>query len=245
MRVKITFVRDQKFTNSIPLHHQKLVFQSLKNHCEKQGGFEGTINFSSLKGTAKIQNGFMRFLSTKVTLVISANSDSIVDKVTDCIMSEPFIEVGEMHLIPKTMEHIPDPEFDTRMKYLCISPLILCNPDLDQTECTDVIDPTSKQFSDVLYDRVLNNMEEAGYTDDELDQFAEFEAQPDPQYVEKIMEQGKKFARHYKNYEGQTLTGYLLPLTLHAHPKVHKFIWERGMGAYTDEGYGMVDVVRK
>jgi CRISPR/Cas system endoribonuclease Cas6 (RAMP superfamily) len=30
---------------------------------------------------------------------------------------------------------------------------------------------------------------------------------------------------------------------LHAHPQVHKFIWDCGMGLFTTQGYGMIDVV--
>lgn len=40
------------------------------------------------------------------------------------------------------------------------------------------------------------------------------------------------------------MTGYLLPFTLHAHEDVHLFIWQTGIGALTEEGYGMLDVVR-
>ncbi|NNC95592.1 MAG: CRISPR-associated protein Cas6 [Chitinophagales bacterium] len=245
MRVKITFLRDQKLSNSLPLHHQKILFQTIKKICEKKSQVIDSINFSSLKGTAKIQNGFMRFLSTKVTLVVSSENEELVNELCDCIFEEEYIVVGEMHLIPKSKEIISDPAFDTRMKYLCISPLILNTPAVEEDDSQEIIDPNSKQFSDVLYDRVLGHMEKAGYSDEELDKFAEFEAQPDPNYVEKIMQQGKKFARFYKNTKGQTLTGYLLPFTLHAHPAVHKFIWERGMGAFTNEGYGMVDVVKR
>jgi CRISPR/Cas system endoribonuclease Cas6 (RAMP superfamily) len=40
------------------------------------------------------------------------------------------------------------------------------------------------------------------------------------------------------------MMGYLLPFTLHAHPTVHKFIWEAGVGALSEQGYGMVDLVK-
>ena len=41
------------------------------------------------------------------------------------------------------------------------------------------------------------------------------------------------------------MVGYLLPFTLHAHPKVQEFIYETGIGLYTLEGYGMVDIVHE
>ncbi|MBK9319847.1 MAG: hypothetical protein IPM91_14315 [Bacteroidetes bacterium] len=31
---------------------------------------------------------------------------------------------------------------------------------------------------------------------------------------------------------------------MHAHPDVQKFIWESGVGAMSEQGYGMVDLVK-
>ena len=70
MRVKISFLRDQASANTIPLHHQSLLCESLTPMIEAVGGDISQFSFSSLKGTSKIQNGFMRFLSSKVTLVV-------------------------------------------------------------------------------------------------------------------------------------------------------------------------------
>ena len=56
-------------------------------------------------------------------------------------------------------------------------------------------------------------------------------------------ENSGRTARIYKNNMNQTIFGYLLPFALHAHPQVHKFIWDCGMGLYTTQGYGMIDVV--
>ena len=40
------------------------------------------------------------------------------------------------------------------------------------------------------------------------------------------------------------MVGYLIPFFLHAHPKVHKFIWDCGFGFYGTHGYGMIDIVQ-
>ena len=62
--------------------------------------------------------------------------------------------------------------------------------------------------------------------------------------MQKIAAANKKFARVYRNADGKNMIGYLIPFTLHAHPDVQKFVWQRGLGALTSEGYGMVDVVK-
>lgn len=244
MRIKISFLREHSSANSIPLHHQKLLADSLGELMGDITSDKTMFNFSSLKGTSKITNGFMRFLSSKITLVISSRNHDFAEALVKKVFDNPFLAVGKMNLIPKTYEVIPDPSFQTKMRFLCISPLIMINPDKDSEKAQEMLDPTSQQFSDILYNITLDRMEKAGYTETQLNDFAEFEAQPDMEYINKINESGKKYARFYKSAAGNTMLGFLLPFTLHAHPEVHKFIWEVGLGVLTEEGYGMVDLVK-
>src|SRR6188768_2519300 len=240
MRIKISFLREHVSANSIPLHHQKLLADGLSELMDDIVQDRSFFNFSSLKGTSKITNGFMRFLSSKITLVISSRNQEFAEILVKKIFDKPYLAVGKMNLIPKTYEVIPDPSFQTKMRYLCISPLIMINPDKELDRAQDMIDPTSQQFSDLLYNITLDRMERAGYSESQLNEFAEFEAQPDMEYINKINESGKKYARFYKSAAGNTMLGFLLPFTLHAHHDVHKFIWETGLGVLTEEGYGMV-----
>ena len=129
MRIKISFLREHASANSIPLHHQKLLADGLGELMDQVHSDRSVFNFSSLKGTSKITNGFMRFLSSKITLVISSSSNEFAEALVKQIFDKPFIEVGKMNLAPKTYEVIPDPAFQTKMRYLCISPLIMVNPD--------------------------------------------------------------------------------------------------------------------
>lgn len=244
MRVKISFLRDQMSANTIPLHHQALLADSLYSIIDTFTTDRSLINFSSLKGTSKIQNGFMRFLSSKVTLVVSSSREDLIEKLIAKIFEMPYLSVGKMNLMPRSHEVIPDPEFSTKMRFLCISPMILVDPRKDPERSQHTIDPTSQEFSDVLYEQTLDRMEKAGYTEEQLNNFAEFDAQPDREYVQKLNETGKKFARFYKGADGSTMMGYLLPFTLHAHPDVQRFIWDCGAGVLNDQGYGMIDLVK-
>ena len=244
MRIKISFLRDQSSSNSIPLHHQKLLSGALHDIASSVTTEPVSFNFSSIKGTSRIQNGFMKFLSTKVTLVISSANADFLQKLIDEIFTRPYLSVGKMNLVPKGKEVIGDPDFQKRMRYLCISPVVLLNPDLDPDTTQEMVSPVSNEFSDALFNGTLDRMEAAGYTEEQLAQYAEFEVKPDREYVEKIMDSGKKFARFYKSNDGNTMMGYLLPFTLYAHPDVHDYIWKNGSGVLTDQGYGMVDIVQ-
>lgn len=202
-------------------------------------------NFSSLKGTSKVQSGQIRFLSSKVSLVVSAPEAEFCDLWVKQIFEKRLVSFAKLTLVPKSFDVIPDPDFKTQMKYVCISPMVpqnAFNPD-PSGNLPDPMDPRAHEFSDLFYDAVLDRMEKAGFSEEQMKDFAEFEITPDPIYIQKIADTHKKFARIYKNNLNETIFGYLLPFTLHAHPQVQKFIWECGIGLFTTQGYGMVDIV--
>ena len=72
MRVKIFLLRGKGITNTVPLHHQLLILEFLEDLMRDMPIKTEQFSFSSLKGTSKIQNGFIRFLSSKVTLALQA-----------------------------------------------------------------------------------------------------------------------------------------------------------------------------
>jgi CRISPR-associated endoribonuclease Cas6 len=244
MRIKISFTRDNTSGNSLPLHHQKLLFDALTNAITDVNGDRNDLSFSSLKGTSKIQNGFMKFLSSKVTLVLSSHNDDFLKQLVERIFEKSFLPVGRMNVLPRHQELIPDPLFETKMRYLCISPIILFDPVKDAMRASESMDPSSHDFSDVLYNQTLDSMERAGFTEAQLSQYAEFDVQPDQDYIAKINNSNKKFARVYRNSADENMMGYLIPFTMHAHADVHKFVWQRGIGVLNHEGYGMIDLVK-
>ncbi len=243
MRVKISFLRSQGSLNTVPLHHQKIIWSTIQSVLQEIPGHEGEFNFSSLKGTSKVKNGFMRFLSSKITLVMSSGNDALMNAFVEKIFTLPEVAFGRMVLIPKSYETIPTPEFQKEMKCVCISPIVLSDPELDPTNSQEIIDPASQQFSDFLFNSMMDRLEKSGVSESKLNEYAEFEASPDHEYLQKLTETGKKFARFYKSCNGQSMIGYLLPFQLHAHPDIHKYFWDQGIGSLTEEGYGMIDYV--
>jgi CRISPR-associated endoribonuclease Cas6 len=245
MRIKISFLKVHGSSGTVPLHHQKIISAFMDEVMRELPVGSNHYNFSSLKGTSKVQSGQIRFLSSKVSLVMSAPEADVADQWVKKIFDRRLVSFAKLTLVPKSFEIIPDPEFKPTMKYVCISPMIPQTAfEVDAAgNIPDALDPRSHEFSDLFYDAVLDRMEKAGFTPEQMADFAEFEIVPDPIYVQKIVDSHKKFARIYKNNNNQTIFGYLLPFTLHAHPQVQKFIWECGIGLYTTQGYGMVDIV--
>ncbi len=245
MRIKISFLKVHGSSGTVPLHHQKIISAFLEEVIRELPVSSNNYNFSSLKGTSKVQTGQIRFLSSKVSLVLSAPEPDFADELVKKIFDRRLVSFAKLTLVPKSFEVIPDPEFKTQMKYVCISPMVPQEAfEADESgNLPEPLDPRSQDFSDMFYDAILDRMEKAGFTEEQIAKFAEFEIIPDPGYIQKIAETHKKFARIYKNNLNQTIYGYLLPFTLHAHPQVQKFIWECGIGIYTTQGYGMVDIV--
>ncbi|MFM2135899.1 MAG: CRISPR-associated endoribonuclease Cas6 [Bacteroidota bacterium] len=245
MRFKISFLKVHGGAGTVPLHHQKIISACMDEVIREIPSASSFFNFSSLKGTSKVQNGQIRFLSSKVTLVVSAAQDDFAKEWVERLFEKRLVSFAKLTLVPKAYEVIPDPEFKQEMKYVCISPMI-CQPPFEsdaEGNIPDALDPRSQEFSDAFYDAIMDRMEKAGFTAEQMEKFAAFEIVPDPGYIDKILNTHKKFARIYKNNDSQPIFGYLLPFTLHAHPQVQKFVWDCGIGLYTDQGYGMIDVV--
>ncbi len=244
MRYKISFLKNRNMDAPIPLHHQHLIASSIEEIVRGLGFNEKFYTFSSLKGTSRINSGYIRFLSSKVTLALACRDKQFIESVVRRIFEQQGMMVGDLRLHPKTFEIIHDPEFKTKMKYVCIAPIVLHPPREGEEESNPEIDVLSHEFSDLLYQSVMENMEKAGYTSAQLDSYAVFEATADQEYVHKLNITGKKYARIYHNTQGLSMRGYLVPFSLHAHPDVHKFIWECGIGILNNQGYGMVDIAQ-
>jgi CRISPR-associated endoribonuclease Cas6 len=186
MRVKITFLRAKDSNASVPLHHQKLVSSFVEFLITEIGQRPAFYNFSSLKGTSKVQNGFVRFMSSKVSLVFSSNDDAFVKAFMEKLMDKKMVHIGKLMLTPKAYQVVDAPVFATQMKYVCISPVVLVDPQLDSQGAMEIADPTSHDFSDLLYNAVADHMEKSGYTDEQLNAYAEFGAVPDAHYMHKV-----------------------------------------------------------
>ena len=243
MRIKISFLKVHGSNGLVPLHHQKIISAFMEEVIRELPIQSEFYNFSSLKGTSKVQNGQIRFLSSKISLVISAPETEFVEQWVKKIFDRRLVSFAKLTLVPKAYQVINDPDFKTVMKYVCISPLVPQQPFVADEVTPEPMDPRAQEISDLFFETILNRMEQAGFTEKQLNEFAEFEITPDPDYIERLLASQKKFARIYKNNMNQTIFGYLLPFTLHAHPQVHKFIWDCGMGLFTTQGYGMIDVV--
>ncbi len=244
MRIKITFLKQFKSPSNLPLHHQNTLYRCLSEFIEFPLPMDILFTFSPIKGTSTVFKGSIKFITNKVNLIISSNNEHIIQKIADRMFENNVIHLGKMNLIPKTKTIVDKPEFTTEMKYVCIAPIVVRETQNTLEESERVFDPMQNEFSDMLFNSTIERMHAIGLSEENLKEFDTFEIRPDHSYIKKIIETNKRFARFYKDNDGKTIVGYLFPFILHAHPKVHEFIYETGLGLYTMQGYGMVDIVK-
>jgi len=249
LRVRLIFILKNKGA-FVPFHHQFLLAQLIKGIIIKGGdpkyrNFEN-YNFSGLKGQTKISRNGLHFFSNRVTLVFSCLDKGFIDYFIDELFKMPSVEVGNLVLIPESGEIEAIPTFKEEMKFICISPIVLIKPSFNDSESKRFIPPQTDEFSDMLFESTILRMEALGkYTQDQLTSFSKFQLVPDENYLRKIHEGQKKFARIYPVYDQDVkyeVRGYTFPFVLYAAKEVQEFVFTEGLGSFAHKGFGMLDL---
>jgi len=247
LRVRIIFGLINK-GSSVPFHHQYLLAGYIELLLKKYASEHSKTtqyNFSGLKGQIKVGKEGLYFYSSKVTLVFSSPDEQFVEFFLGKLFQQPQIEIGRMLLMPLSVEKENLPTSKEEMKYLCISPIVVIDPLDGSEDAKEFLNPTSDDFSDLLYESIIIRMEKAGYPQEELDKFNKFQVVPDKDYLLKIKDDDKKFARVFTLFDGGEkfdVRGYTFPFTLYADPIVQDFVLNNGLGWVTHKGFGMLDI---
>ena len=249
MRVRIIFILKNKGA-FVPFHHQFLLAQLIKGIIIKGGDEKYRdylhYNFSGLKGQTKISRNGLHYFSNRVTLVFSCLNKQFLDYVIVELFKLANIEVGNLVLIPESVEIEANPTFQEEMKYICISPIVLIKPSFNDSESKRFINPQSDEFSDILFESTILRMQALGkYSESQLAGFSKFQLIPDEDYLRKIHETQKKFARIYPVYDQDVkyeVRGYTFPFILYAAHEVQEFVFTEGIGSFTHKGFGMLDI---
>ena len=249
MRIRLIFSLKNKGAY-LPFHHQYILAQFLKGLIVKGGREEffnyNYFNFSGLKGQTKVSRSGLHYYSSLVTLVLSSPNEDFMDYLLEQVFNTPKIELGNLIISPEYTEQEIEPTLETSNKFVCISPLVLLTPSFNDDSGKRFINPDTDEFSDLLYESTLTRMEKSGwYSQEQMESFYKFQVVPDMNYVNKLREQQKKFARIYSVYDMDVkyeVRGYTLPFTLYAAPEVQDFVFKCGLGAFTHKGFGMLDL---
>ena len=248
MRVKIFFdIQTQE--DVFPHYHQNLLaawVESIKVKSDHWCAYTH-YNFSSLRGQTASQRAGLSYLTSKVMLVLSSLQPDFIDFLVTQIFEQPTWQLGGIQLTPSHVSQEPPIQLSNAMKYLCIAPLVPSwNGLQDEKTGKMFVHPRQDDFSDLLYECTMVNMEHSGlYSPEVLSSFFKFQLVPDQGYLNRIKQQGKLFARvhfiAYQDKEYETRT-YIFPFTLHADKEVQEYVYTHGLGALSQQGLGMLDV---
>ncbi|GIV29954.1 MAG: hypothetical protein KatS3mg028_1020 [Bacteroidia bacterium] len=244
MRVRIVFGLKNKGA-CVPFHHQHLLYELVMKLLPPTYNLH-TYSFSGLKGQTQTTQKGLHFYSSKVTWVVSSLSRNFLKQLVSAIFQQEQLYIGELLLKPEYVEKEILPDLGNKTQFLCISPIVLANPNKNSFYAKHFVSPSVSLFSDLIYEATLSRMEASHlYTPEEMKEFSKFQVVPDAEYLERIKNNDKKFARIYTLQESgirYEIRGYTFPFTLYAHPKVQNFVLACGLGSYTYKGYGMLDL---
>jgi len=234
----------------VPFHHQYLLAQVIKGLLifgpEKSYLDFNKYNFSGLKGQTKVSRKGLHYFSAKVTLVFACSDKPFMDYFLARLFEQKEVIVGNMHLVPESVEEEEPVAITDESRFLCISPVVVIPAAFNDETGKKFVSPESDEFSDLLYDSTLSRMEALGtFTAEQLASFYKFQIVADREYIQRIQASHKKFARIYPLFDNDVkfeVRGYTFPFTLYAAREVQQFIYENGLGYCTHKGFGMLDV---
>lgn len=249
MRTRIIFSLKNRGAY-VPFHHQYLLAQVIKGLLvfgpDRSYLTFNQFNFSGLKGQTKVSRKGLHFFSSKVTLVFACPDQGFIDYISARLFEQKEIIVGNLHLVPESMESEEPVQINDETRFLCISPIVLMQASFNDERGKKFISPDGDEFSDYLYESTLSRMEATGkYTPEQLASFYKFQIVPDNGYIQRIQSSHKKFARIYPLYDNDIkfeVRGYTFPFTLYAAKEVQQFLYENGLGHFTYKGFGMLDI---
>jgi CRISPR-associated endoribonuclease Cas6 len=248
MRVRVTFSVKNKGV-AVPFHHQYLISQVIKgltifSEIDKYNDFD-LYSFSGLKGQTRVSRAGLHYTSRFVTIVFSSPSREFMAFLISELFKQEHIEIGQLQVQPEKVDEEMSTELSEEMKYICISPLVLVKPVFNADRGKVFIDPTTDEFSDIVYESTLNRMAANGIKTDEIAGIENFQLIPDQHYISKMYENQKKFARIYPMFDRDVkfeIRGYTFPFTLHAPKEIQAFVYTCGLGQFAQKGFGLLDI---
>lgn len=249
MRTRIVFHLWNKGAH-LPFHHQYLLAKlvkgvNLRGDNQEFKNFD-FYNFSTLKGQTQVSRKGLHFYSNKVTLVFSCNNSAFTDYFIENLFTIEEFELGTLKLTPEFVEKEQPVSFTNKMKYICISPIVLQSPSYSGSLGKNFIYPEDDSFSDKIYESTMNRMEKYGaFSITDIESYYRFQLIPDKDYLVRLTDRKKKFARVYPVFGADTkyeVRGYTFPFTLYADQRVQEFVFNHGLGALNHKGFGMLDI---
>ena len=240
MRIRLVFNLKNK-GQVVPFFHQPLIKQLTEEMLGSGAdpGMGASTTFSTLKGQSKVAKAGLMYFSNRVTIVYASKSRDLLQTLSEGFMSRPVWRLGNLELAPDHAVFERMPALSKSIRYVCLSPLVLTQPQAHSPEAKRFIVPGGMEFKSAFYRAVQSDIEQDVYQLPIL-----FE--PDMGYIAKLQEEAKKFARIYSLVDARgeliEIRGYTFPFVLTAPDFVHQTLLNEGLGFARSQGFGMLDI---
>ena len=207
------------------------------------------FNFSGLKGQTKSSRKGLHYYSSRVTLVLASRNVDFINYILQNMFKMQQVQLGDLALQPERVEIENIPDLGSFEKFICLSPLVLAEPSLTNDNAVAYVNPQSDKFSDLLYDMAMLHVESQSLFDAAtMASFNEFQVVPDKVYLEKLVENNKKFSRVYATYDQDVkfdVRGYTFPFHFYGARELKEVLFIDGLGAIPHKGFGMIDLANE
>ncbi|MFY0687606.1 MAG: CRISPR-associated endoribonuclease Cas6 [Cyclobacteriaceae bacterium] len=203
------------------------------------------FSYSGLKGQTRVSKTGLHVNSKKVTLVITSPDKGFLDFVLVQVFKQPHLFIDQLQIVPEHVDEERLLPFENKMRFICISPLVLLEPTFNADPGKRFIEPSTDEFSDLMFEHTMERMEESGIDTSKISEIDKFQVVPDLSYIQKLRDSKKKFARIYPMYHDDVkyeVRGYTFPFVLYAPVPVQEFIFICGLGRFCSKGFGMLDL---
>ncbi len=249
MRTRIIFSLKNRGAY-VPFHHQYLLAQVIKGLLDVWAGKAfldfNQYNFSGLKGQTKVSRKGLHYFSSKVTLVFACPDKAFMDYFLARLFEQKEVIVGNLHLVPESVEEEERINIGEEGRFLCISPVVVIPAAFNDDSGKKFVSPQSDEFSDcstIQPSRAWKR--QANISPINCLHSISFRSCPTRTIYNVYRRRIKKFARIYPLYDNDVkfeVRGYTFPFTLYAAREVQQYVYENGLGHFTHKGFGMLDV---
>jgi CRISPR-associated endoribonuclease Cas6 len=252
MRVRLVF-SILRNNGLLPFHQQGILHTFFQQHLDRfprEVLYEPIqISFSGVKGHSIVHRDGLEYDSPKITVVVSSPYKFLIEELIEEIFSWPSFELDCLVVKPsQALVELP-PDFFPEENYVCLSPLAVRYVPGNQLENKKHLEPEDPFFNRLLWESTFSRMKSSGFfAESEWQALTPFQFNPDLDYIQKSVEMNRKISRMYalpSTEAGTEIRAYTFPFQLSADPEIHKFLFYCGFGAFTQRGFGMLDLANK
>ena len=194
------------------------------------------FTFSQLFPEVKTTNRDTLTMKGNVTLFISSPKDEFILHLAKGLFSQTYVNISDQVFLIESVETLAEPEFESHVKFICLSPVVTCTATLiDNKAHTVSCTPGTEKYSEnvrnnllrkhqLLYNKLPNDMSfQLDFTHEDLERHSK----------------GKLI-----QYRNSYIKAFSTPFTVTGSKELIRVGYQCGFGEKNSAGFGMVKAVK-